>query len=58
MFAVKCSQGLESEVCAAFQLRPDLDSNLFAVKCSQGGIRTPDRVVNSHLLYRLSYLGI
>lgn len=24
---------------------------------SQGGTRTPDPVVNSHLLYRLSYLG-
>jgi hypothetical protein len=25
---------------------------------SQGGIRTPDKVVNSHLLCQLSYLGI
>ncbi len=25
---------------------------------SRGGIRTPDRVVNSHLLCRLSYPGI
>lgn len=28
------------------------------LKCSQGGTRTPDKVVNSHLLYQLSYLGI
>ena len=29
------------------------------VKCgSRGGIRTPDRVVNSHLLCQLSYPGI
>ncbi len=28
------------------------------IKCSRGGTRTPDRVVNSHLLYQLSYPGI
>ena len=26
--------------------------------CSGGGTRTPDKVVNSHLLYQLSYSGI
>ena len=25
--------------------------------CSGGGTRTPDKVVNSHLLYQLSYSG-
>ncbi len=30
----------------------------FAEDGSRGGIRTPDRVVNSHLLCRLSYPGI
>ena len=34
-------------------LRPfDLDNS------SRGGTRTPDRVINSHLLYHLSYPGI
>ena len=26
--------------------------------CSGGGTRTPDKVVNSHLLYQLSYSGM
>ena len=26
--------------------------------CSGGGTRTPDKVINSHLLYQLSYSGI
>jgi hypothetical protein len=33
--------------------------NIFSpMVSSQRGTRTPDPVINSHLLYRLSYLGI
>ena len=34
------------------------DSSLSVCFCSGGGTRTPDKVVNSHLLYQLSYSGI
>ncbi len=36
------------------------DDTIEVLRCfsSRGGTRTPDRVINSHLLYHLSYSGI
>ena len=31
---------------------------IHAVLSSRGGTRTPDPVINSHLLYQLSYSGL
>jgi hypothetical protein len=44
------------DVPTGFTFKNAYTSGLFCG--SSGGTRTPDRVVNSHLLYRLSYRGM
>ena len=59
--AASCSQGRRANQTA---LRPDTKKRKsnsrigLEIAGSSGRIRTADRVINSHLLYQLSYRGI
>lgn len=49
---------MAQEVNASGTKKPQQSQGFFVENGSQGRARTADPVINSHLLYQLSYLGV